>query len=412
MKKIKFFICIINLFFLNICLGDLATVDTFGFFLSKYLNLSESNSTIILKHGVYKGNFVLNKKSTLTSTQNSIITSAGKKKIFFVTFPYNTIKGVYFKESGKDVTLKDSCVFIGKYANSTQLLHNKFFDCGFSVWIHSSNYNYLSNNKIIGTLNYIISTRGNSIHIFSSRGTLVENNYVIYGRDGIYISASKEVIIKKNIFNNTRYGIHYMYSNSCSLVSNKISNSSAGAAIMYSKFVDITNNYVTESKEHGILIRDVLYSFIFVNKTFKNYEGIFFGSSYYNNIIGNDMIRNFIAVKISNGSDENSIVKNNFIDNKIQVQLLDNRTFFWNGFSEGNFWTHFVGVEKEKKGIGIKPFHVTLVSDWLIAFYPNMKLIFNSPIMLLLQKIENQFPVICKSVVIDKYPLIRPTYVM
>lgn len=414
MRKIRFiFIILVFLFYFPICMAENLTNKecSHDFLLQTSLKDCAVKSTIILKSGLYKGNFNIYMDLNLVSLQNATITSSGVGKILYIAFPGSIVKGVYFKISGKDVTLKDSCVFIGKYANLTQLKDNKFFECGFSIWVHNSNCNYIVGNRIIGTLNFVTSIRGNSIHIFSSKGTLIEDNYIKFGRDGVYISTSKEVIIKNNIFNNTRYGIHYMYSNSCSIVNNKIKHSSAGAAIMYSKFVDIINNFVMESKEHGLLVRDVLHSTILNNKTFKNYEGVYFGGSYYNKILENDIIRNFIAVKVSNGTNENIFYKNNFIDNKIQVQLIDNKIFIWSFGSEGNYWSHFIGpAHKTLYGVGNKKFYVTTISDWLTGVYPNTKMIFNSPVMGLLEKIENQFPAIRKSAIIDNFPLLRPYY--
>lgn len=413
MRKSKFiFIILVFILYVPFCAAEEMIGDRFcGFLLHTFLKDCTVKNTVVLKSGIYKGNFNVRTDLNIISMQNAIITSNGVGRILYVVFPSSIVKGVYFRTSGKDITLKDSCVFIGKRANLTQLKYNKFLDCGFSIWVHNSNYNYIVYNMIIGTLDCTTSTRGNSVHIFSSKGTLIEGNYVKFGRDGIYISTSKEIIIKNNIFNSTRYGIHYMYSNSCSIINNKVMHSSAGAAVMYSKFVDIVGNFVMGSKEHGLLVRDVLYSLILNNKTFKNYEGICFSGSYYNKITGNDISRNFIAIKVSNCTNENIFFRNNFIDNKIQVQLIDNKIYIWSFDCMGNFWSHFVGVEhKTLVGVGSRKFYVTIISDWLISVYPNTKMIFNSPVMSLLQKIEDQFPAIRKSAIIDNFPLIRPFY--
>ena len=205
-----------------------------------------------------------------------------------------------------------------------------------------------------------------------------------------------------------RYGIHYMYSNACSLLENKSTNSSVGFAIMYSKFVDICRNYVMGNKEHGILLRDVYYSKIYLNKSFKNYEGIFFGSSYFNFLKNNYILRNFIAVKISNGSMDNKIWKNNFIDNILQIQLTDNRLLIWSNEKIGNYWSHYIGINRNSYFFIGKKFYASLITDWLVTIYPSMKIIFKSPVMLLLQRIENTFPSIRGSAVIDLFPLLFP----
>jgi nitrous oxidase accessory protein len=201
-----------------------------------------------------------------------------------------------------------------------------------------------------------------------------------------------------------------MYSHNCVIKRNQLIYSSVGAAIMYSKFVKIYDNFSIYNKEHGFLFRDVLYSKIIYNKALYNADGIFLGSCYYNNINNNNFIKNSVAAKVSNGSSYNDVYKNNFIENKQQVKYLDAKFIYWNIHDVGNYWSHYVGWDLNCDGIGDKKFYVTNISDWLIFSYPILRIIFKSPAMLLLQKIENQFPAFRKAAIIDNYPLMNPVF--
>jgi len=187
-----------------------------------------------------------------------------------------------------------------------------------------------------------------------------------------------------------------------------ISDSLIGIAVMYSKYVDLINNFSYLNINHGLFFRDVLYSRILRNKSLYNTDGILLGNSYYNDVINNDIMKNNIGIKVYSGSDENLVYDNNFISNRLQAQFLDNKKIIWNSKRIGNFWSHYIGWDLNMDNIGDKKFYVTNICDWLIFSYPILRVMFDSPALILLQKIENQFPAFRRYSIVDNYPLMRP----
>ncbi|HIH2763276.1 MAG TPA: nitrous oxide reductase family maturation protein NosD [Candidatus Azoamicus sp.] len=374
--------------------------------LSNALKNCKNNDNIIIKTGIYKGNFILNKKINLYSNGYVILTSNNNGNILTITSSDVKIKGIHFYNSGKNMPEKEACIFT--HGDNIYIINNYFSECGFGIWSNAGSYNYILNNVFIGTSETILSDRGNTIQLYKNNNTIVTKNFIINGRDGIYITNSNEVSINKNIFSNTRFGIHYMFSNKSNVISNITTDSLIGIAIMYSKYVDLINNFVQSNKDHGLFFRDVLYSRILKNKSLYNADGFLIGNSYFNDVINNDIIKNNIGIKIYSGSDENLIYDNNIISNKLQVQFLDNKKLIWNSKNFGNFWSHYIGWDLNMDNIGDKKFYVTNISDWLIFSYPILRIMFNSPALILLQKIENQFPAFRKFSIIDNYPLMRP----
>lgn len=370
------------------------------------LKICKNNDTIIIKTGIYKGNFIVNKKIKMYSNEYSVLTSNNNGNILTINTSGVKIKGIHFYNSGKSMAEKDACIFAK--GNNISIIGNYFSECGFGIWSNSGSYNYIINNTFIGTSETILSDRGNTIQIYKNNNTIVSKNFIINGRDGIYITNSNEVSINKNIFSNTRFGIHYMFSNKSNVISNITTDSLIGIAIMYSKYVDLINNFAYLNTDHGLFFRDVLYSRILKNKSLYNTDGILLGNSYFNDIINNDIIKNGIGIKIYSGSDENLVYDNNVISNKLQVQFLDNKRLIWNSKKFGNFWSHYIGWDLNMDNIGDKKFYVTNISDWLIFSYPILRVMLNSPALILLQKIENQFPAFRKFSIIDNYPLMRP----
>ena len=102
---------------------------------------------------------------------------------------------------------------------------------------------------------------------------------------------------------------------------------------------------------------------------------------------------NELAAHVSNGSKDNQVTENDFIDNRQQVRFLDAKSITWNGESRGNYWSHYVGWDRDRNGIGDTQFLATRLSDRLTYAFPVLRVILESPSMRLLQRIENQFPV-------------------
>ena len=403
MGKILIFIFIF--FFLNIWANSNKNVHN-SYDLLLALTDSKNGDSIILEPGVYVGNFIINKSINFISNGNVVLTSDGVGNILTIESSNVNVKGILFYNSGKDMSVSDSCVFIN--GSNVNIINNFFSECGFSLWSNEATRNYFFNNIFVGGFDDILSDRGNTLHLYRNSNSVIADNFIINGRDGVYITNSNEVSINRNIFTNVRFGIHYMFSNKCNVVSNIVCDSMIGIAVMYSKYVDLINNFAYSNVTHGLFFRDVLYSRILRNKSLYNKDGVLFGDSYFNDVINNDIIKNNVGMKVYSGSDDNLVYDNNFISNNLQVQFLDNRKVVWNSNNIGNFWSNYVGWDLNFDGIGDKKFYVTNISDWILSSYPILKIMFNSPALVLLQKIENQFPSFRKFSIIDNYPLMRP----
>jgi nitrous oxidase accessory protein len=312
------------------------------------------------------------------------------------------------RDGGDDISATDACVYIEAPAARATIADSEMLRCAWGIWVNRAIGTLIEGNHIVGTTQKILSDRGNGIHFFDARESIARDNQIELGRDGIYISNSEGVLIENNRMSDTRFGIHYMYSNRCRVIGNRVQNSAIGAAIMYSKELVVSENHLLDNDTHGILFRDVLYSSIEGNVSEGNADGLFLGSSYFNVIRRNRFARNDLAAHVSSGSKDNEVTENDFIDNRQQVRFLDSKSIIWSGEGRGNYWSHYVGWDRDRNGVGDTRFLVTRLSDRLVYRFPVLRVILESPSMQLLQRIENQFPVIQGAVIVDQYPLIRP----
>ena len=373
--------------------------------LAEALRLAPPGARLVLEGGSYRGNFELRSPVALQGTNGAEISSDHQGTVLRVFAPNVSIEGLEVRDGGDDITNTDACIYVEESADRVTIRGNQMTGCAWGIWVNGADQATIEDNQIQGTSQKLLSDRGNGIHLFDTRDSRVRNNRVELGRDGLYISNSERVLLEKNHMIRTRFGIHYMYSHRCSVNGNRVEDSLIGAAIMYSKELAVVGNKISGSREHGILLRDVLHSKIEANVSEHNGDGVFLGSSYYNTIRGNRFERNGLAAHVSNGSNENLVTENDFIDNQLQVRFLDQKSITWSHEGRGNYWSHYVGWDRNRDGVGDKRFLVTRITDRLTHEYPVLKVILHSPAMQLLQKIENQFPVISGPSIVDEHPL-------
>ncbi len=376
--------------------------------LTEALESAPADAEIVLEPGTYRGNFEIRAPLTLRGESGAELTSEGHATILRVFAEDVRIETLVLRDSGVDITDTDACIYVEKSAARTQIIDNEMLRCAWGIWVNGATGSIIESNRIVGTTQKILSDRGNGIHFFDARDAVARDNQIELGRDGIYISNSEGVLIEGNRMSNTRFGIHYMYSHRCRVIGNEVRDSWVGAAIMYSKELVVSENHLIGNDTHGILFRDVLYSSIEHNVSERNADGFFLGSSYFNVIRRNRFERNDLAAHVSSGSNENEVVENDFIDNRRQVKFLDSKSITWGGEGRGNYWSHYVGWDRDRNGIGDTHFLVTRLSDRLTETFPVLRVMLGSPSMRLLQRIESQFPVIRGAVIIDPFPLMRP----
>jgi nitrous oxidase accessory protein len=376
--------------------------------LADVLKSAPAGAEIVLESGTYHGNFEIRVPLTLRGEPDAVLTSDNDGTILRIFAEDVRVSELVLRDGGVDIGETDSCIYLEVTAARAIVMGNEILRCAWGIWVNGAVGTIIEANRIVGTTQKILSDRGNGIHFFDARDSVARENEIELGRDGIYISNSEGVLIENNRMSDTRFGIHYMYSHRCRVIGNHVRNSAIGAAIMYSKELIVSENHLSGNDMHGILFRDVLYSLIEDNVSERNADGLFLGSSYFNVIRRNRFARNELAAHVSSGSKDNEVTENDFIDNRQQVRFLDAKSITWNGESRGNYWSHYVGWDRDQDGIGDTHFLVTRLSDRLTYNFPVLRVILESPSMQLLQRIENQFPVVRGAVIIDQYPLIRP----
>lgn len=386
--------------------------------------INQNASKINLRPGTYQGNFTIQHPIEIQCQKGATFDANNEGDGIRIRSEKVTIKGCSFRNWGANLTKMNAAIFVEKHAHKVHIENNDFIGDGFGIWIDASKDAYIAYNKIKGNQQIRSQDRGNGIHLFSATGANVEHNEVWHTRDGIYIDTSNGNRLSNNHLHHLRYGIHYMYSYHNEVSYNKTNNTRTGYALMQSKHLHVFGNRSEQDENYGILMNFITDSHLHENtvlnvQTGSNPTGtgliqgaegkaLFIYNSVFNVIERNRFQNADLGIHLTAGSEDNRIFQNAFIRNRQQVKYVSNREQEWSYQEQGNYWSDYLGWDRNQDGVGDAHYEPNDAMDKLLWTYPLARLLINSPAMETLRWIQQAFPVLKSSGVKDSFPLMTP----
>lgn len=376
-----------------------------------------------LPKGNYQGNYVVDVPIRLECEPGAVFDAQGSKNALNVRAPNVTVENCTLNNWGANLTEMEAGIFLERTANKAQILNNTLYGPGFGIWMDAVSHAYIFGNKVQGFNELRSADRGNGIHMFATQFAIVKNNEVWHVRDGIYIEAANDSILDGNYLRDLRYGIHFMFSNRSEVVNNKTTHTRTGYALMQSRQLNVYNNYSDFDQNYGVLLNYITYSEIKNNHVTAvqsgtgdseghisgaEGKGLFIFNSLFNVIAENSFGDSALGVHLTAGSEDNEIYNNAFYNNQQQVKYVALRHQEWSHNGVGNYWSDYLGWDRNADGIGDVPYEPNDNVDRLLWTYPQVRLLMHSPSIELLRLVQRAFPVVKYPGVQDSYPLMRP----
>lgn len=392
------------------------------------LNNSEAGDVIYFSSGIYETSLVINHSVFLQAEEGAVLDGENSGNILTIKAVDVSVQGFIIQNSGMDLNEMNAAVFVEKNADNVQVKNNIFKNNLFGVFLDACKNAQVTGNKISADIDVRSQNRGNGIHLFNTTGARIEGNEVWHTRDGIYIEASQHNFLINNYLHDLRYGIHYMYSHDNDVSNNKTENTRTGYALMQSKSLKIKGNLSKNDQNYGILLNFITYSEIKENRVVHVRRGVspgtstdggegivgaegksvFIYNSLFNEISNNSFMDSDIGIHLTAGSEDNKIFHNDFIANQVQIKYVSNRKQEWSVNKKGNYWSNYLGWDRNSDGVGDIVFEPNDSIDKLLWKYPLAKLLMNSPSVQILRWSQTQFPVFKSPGVKDSYPLMLP----
>ena len=372
------------------------------------IDSAQSGDTLLLTAGTYAGSIDINKSIILSGQQTSIIDGEGSSHVIIVTAPDVVIKGVSIQHSGSVLEDEDSGIFITDKGDRALVENNFFKDNQIGVYLKGPDDAVVSNNVIIGSQFHRVNDRGNGVYLWNTPGSIIKDNVIRYGRDGIFVNGSRNNVFSGNHMSNLRFAIHYMYAND-SEVSNNISvNNHVGFALMFSDRITARNNLSSGDDKRGLFFNFANYSTIEGNRVVGAEKCVFIYNANFNQINNNSFEECNIGIHFTAGSEKNEIYGNAFINNRSQVKYVGTRYIEWSKDGFGNYWSDNAAFDIDDNGISDQVYKPNDLVDQIVWRHPLAKLLLNSPSVQILKWAQSEFPGLHPGGVTDSTPLMRP----
>ena len=387
------------------------------------LQQAEGENRWILPAGEYLGQYIIDQPLTLTCAAGAVLNGQGQGNLLTVRAPNVTIEGCELRDSGRDLTSMNAAIFLEPSANDAVIRNNRVLGQGFGILLEGNRNVRVEGNQVEGNASLRSQDRGNGIHLINTNDAQILNNLVRHTRDGVYLGNSNNNLIQGNVMQDLRFGIHYMFSQSNRVIGNTTRRTRTGYALMQSRMLTVEDNRSEDDQNYGVLMNYITYSTIrnnFVSNVQRGQTGddsmikggegkaLFIYNSLFNTIENNHFERSNLGVHLTAGSENNKISANSFVGNEQQVKYVATRTQEWSVDGRGNYWSDYLGWDRNDDGLGDMPYEPNDNVDRLLWMYPQVRLLMNSPSIELLRWVQRAFPVMKSPGVQDSHPLMKP----
>jgi nitrous oxidase accessory protein len=346
-----------------------------------------------VKEGIYNEyGIVIDKPLFILGENYPIIDAQEQGDIIRIVADSVVISGLELRNVGIS-HIKDLAGINVYNCDGCQILNNKLTNTFFGVYMQKSRNCVIRDNVIIAQAVAEMSS-GNAIHLWYCKKLEIINNKCIRHRDGIYLEFVDSSRIESNLSSkNIRYGLHFMFSNYDNYRNNTFDDNGSGVAVMFSKYINMTGNKFHNNwgnSSYGLLLKDITDSNILNNDFRRNTTGIYAESATRIIIKNNDFQYNGWAIKMLGSSMYNEFTNNNLIGNTID--LTTNTVRNTNIYTE-NYWSNYTGYDLDRDGYGDIPHKPIQLFSHIVGLVPEAIILVRSPLVDLLNFIEDTTPV-------------------
>lgn len=368
---------------------------------------AQPGDVVRVERGYYRERVVVDKPLTLKGINRPTVSGGNEGDTIRVTAEDVVIEGLIVRDSGDSLLDQNAGIYIRPGAHRAVVRNCDLTYNLFGLWIEKANDVHIENNLITGKRDYRSSQRGNGIQLYNTDGARIIGNHIGFVRDAIYVDVSHHAIFRGNRLHHSRYGTHYMNSYYNLWEDNDVYLNRGGLALMEVRNQVVRNNRAWGNSDHGIMLRTIQDTLVENNVVAGNARGFFVYDAEYNTLRGNLIVDNIVGMHVWAGSKNNQVERNDFISNREQVRYVAARDEPW-GVKEGNYWSNYLGWDRNGDGVGDVPYEANDMVDRLSWRHPMMKLLLASPAVQTLRMVGQQFPLLRAPSIVDPKPRMRP----
>ena len=370
---------------------------------------AQPGDVLVLTDGAYDGPVTIDRPLTITGPRGAVVNGLKQGSVVTIAASDVTLTGFTVTGSGRINQDLDAGVKIVQGADRARVEKLLVTDNMHGIDVHGGRDTIVSGNEIIGTRSARMNERGNGIYVWNSPGTLLQDNIIRYGRDGIFSNASADSIYRRNIMRDLRFAVHFMYTRNTEVSDNISIGNHLGFAIMFSNRAKILNNLSLGDREHGLMLNYANNADVSGNLVRGGTKKCLFIYNAHKNLVwGNRFESCGIGIHFTAGSEKNVLTGNAFIANREQVKYVGTRNMEWSHEGRGNFWSDHPAFDLNGDGIADSFYRPNDLMDQILWSQPAASLLTGSPAVQIVRWSQRDFPATLPGGVRDSAPLMRP----
>ncbi|UTV40476.1 nitrous oxide reductase family maturation protein NosD (plasmid) [Ensifer adhaerens] len=370
---------------------------------------AQPGDMLVLTDGAYDGPVSIDRPVTITGPRGAVVNGLKQGSVVTIAASDVTLTGFTVTGSGRINQDLDAGVKIVQGADRARVEKLLVTDNMHGIDVHGGRDTIVSGNEIIGTRSARMNERGNGIYVWNSPGTLLQDNIIRYGRDGIFSNASADSIYRRNIMRDLRFAVHFMYTRNTEVSDNISIGNHLGFAIMFSNRAKILNNLSLGDREHGLMLNYANNADVSGNLVRGGTKKCLFIYNAHKNLVwGNRFESCGIGIHFTAGSEKNVLTGNAFIANREQVKYVGTRNMEWSHEGRGNFWSDHPAFDLNGDGIADSFYRPNDLMDQILWSQPAASLLTGSPAVQIVRWSQRDFPATLPGGVRDSAPLMRP----
>ncbi len=375
------------------------------------LSRAKPGDTLHLSAGVHHGDLTIAvPRVTIEGEPGAELEGSGAGDAVLVKAADVTIRGLTIRGSGLSLIDKNSGIFVDKGGDRVRIENDKLEDNLIGIYLDGPHDAVVRDNRIFGLRRLRVSERGPAVSLWNTPGSVIENNDIRFGRDGVFSVTSNHNVVRGNTFHDLRYAVHFMYTNHSEVLDNVSVGNLAGYAMMYSDHLTLRDNVSDADHDNGLLFNYANDSRIEGNAVRGSEKCVFIYNANKNRFVGNWFEGCQIGVHFTAGSEGNEITENAFVNNRHQVKYVGTRFLDWSVNGRGNYYSDNPAFDLKGTGIADTAYRPNDLMDQVIWRAPAAKILLNSPAVQVVRWAQARFPAIHPGGVIDSAPLMTPPH--
>lgn len=367
---------------------------------------------LTLAPGLHAGPVTLDRALTLDGQGTATIDAGSTGSVITITGSDITVRGLTLIGSGSDHDAIDSGVQITRSAARVLVEDNDILGNLYGVDVHGPKDATVRGNRIVGRTDHHMNSRGNGVYVWNAPGTIIEDNDIRLGRDGIFVNASNDGIFRRNMMRDLRFAVHYMYANNSEVSGNISIGNTLGFALMFSNRIIVHDNLSLADRSHGLMLNYANNADIRGNLVRGGAEKCTFIYNAHRNLIYDNRFEGCeIGIHFTAGSERNAITGNAFVGNRTQVKYVGTKDVEWSHDGRGNYWSDHPAFDLDGDGIADASFRPNDLMDHILWSQPAASLLMGAPAVQLIRWSQKHFPASLPGGVLDSAPLMRPVRV-